>query len=64
MKMKMKTKTTKILVGMVAVCLAFGALADGPTISDVVVRQRWPWSSNSNFEPSIVNFGSVCCWSA
>ncbi len=27
-----------------AACLTFGALADGPTVSSVVVRQRWPWS--------------------
>ena len=25
-------------------CMAWGAFADGPTVSDVVVRQRWPWS--------------------
>ena len=41
----MKTTTMmKMILGSWAVGLAFGALADGPTISDVVVRQRWPWS--------------------
>lgn len=41
----MKTTTMmKRVLGSWAVCLALGALADGPTISDVVVRQRWPWS--------------------
>ena len=33
-------KTVLALVG----CLALNALAAEPTISDVVVRQRWPWS--------------------
>jgi len=32
-----------LLAGL-ASCLALSALADGPTIKDVVVRQRWPWS--------------------
>ena len=40
-------KTTQVL-GMVVAswigCLTPCAFADGPTISDVVVRQRWPWS--------------------
>ena len=40
-------KTTKVF-GMVMAswigCLMPCAFADGPTISDVVVRQRWPWS--------------------
>lgn len=40
-------KTTQVL-GMVVAscvgCLMLSAFADGPTISDVVVRQRWPWS--------------------
>ena len=25
-------------------CMVWGAFADGPKVSDVVVRQRWPWS--------------------
>ncbi len=37
-------KMTKILTGMMVVCFAFGAAAEGPAISDVTVRQRWPWS--------------------
>ena len=34
----------KMAMGCLAGLLAFSALADGPVISDVVVRQRWPWS--------------------
>ena len=41
--MKMKT-AMKMVLGSLAVCLAFGAAAADPTISDVTVRQRWPWS--------------------
>ncbi len=38
--------TTKIRIGVLSLVgsLALSALADAPTISDVVVRQRWPWS--------------------
>ena len=38
------TTTMKMVLGSFAVCLAFGAVAEGPAISDVTVRQRWPWS--------------------
>jgi len=38
--MKMAKAGGTVLAG----CLALGALADGPAINDVVVRQRWPWS--------------------
>jgi len=41
--MKMKT-TMKMVLGSFAVCLAFGALADDPAVSQVTARQRWPWS--------------------
>jgi len=34
----------KMVLGSFAVCFAFGAAAEGPAISDVTVRQRWPWS--------------------
>jgi formylglycine-generating enzyme required for sulfatase activity len=37
------TTTMKMALGSLAVCLALGAAAD-TGISDVVVRQRWPWS--------------------
>ena len=40
----MKTTAVKMVLGSFAVCLALGALADDPVISDVTVRQRWPWS--------------------
>ena len=41
----MKTMTTmKMFLGSFGVCLALGTLAADPTISDVVARQRWPWS--------------------
>jgi formylglycine-generating enzyme required for sulfatase activity len=39
----MKT-AVKMFLGSFVACLAFGALAADPTISDVVVHQRWPWS--------------------
>ena len=41
--MKMKT-AMKMALGSFAVCFALGALAADPAISDVTVRQRWPWS--------------------
>jgi len=34
----------KMIVTVLLGTLALNAMADGPTISDVVVRQRWPWS--------------------
>ncbi len=33
-----------MILGSFALCLAFTAIAADPTISDVVARQRWPWS--------------------
>jgi formylglycine-generating enzyme required for sulfatase activity len=33
-----------MILGSFAVCLAFGALADAPAVSQVTARQRWPWS--------------------
>jgi len=52
----MKTAKT---IGMVittglAGWLALGALADGPAISDVVVRQRWPWSRLVDIDYTLV----------
>ena len=41
--MKMTT-AMKMGLGSFAVCFALGALAADPAISDVTVRQRWPWS--------------------
>ncbi|MDD4018011.1 MAG: formylglycine-generating enzyme family protein [Kiritimatiellae bacterium] len=41
----MKTaKTIGMAITGLAGWLVLGALADGPAVSDVVVRQRWPWS--------------------
>jgi len=41
----MKTATTmRMALGVCVACLALGALAADPVISDVVARQRWPWS--------------------
>jgi formylglycine-generating enzyme required for sulfatase activity len=40
----MKTTAMKTGMGLLAVSLALGAFAADPVISDVVVRQRWPWS--------------------
>ena len=39
----MKT-AVKMFFGFFVACMAVGAMAADPTISDVVVRQRWPWS--------------------
>jgi len=41
----MKTSNVSKMARLALVgCLALNAMADGPTVSDVVVRQRWPWS--------------------
>jgi hypothetical protein len=41
----METTTVGKATGVLfAACLALGAVATEPEISDVVVRQRWPWS--------------------
>ena len=41
----MKTTTTiKMAAYLGMICLVLGAWAGGPTITDVVVRQRWPWN--------------------
>jgi len=38
------TTAMKMVLASVAACLALGAMAETPVISDVTVRQRWPWS--------------------
>ena len=38
------TKVAKVMAGVMVAGFAWCATADGPAISDVVVRQRWPWS--------------------
>jgi len=40
----MNTTFLKVTAGFFSAILAFNSLADDPTISDVVARQRWPWS--------------------
>jgi len=40
----MKMTVMKMAMGFLVASLAGCALADDPVISDVVVRQRWPWS--------------------
>ena len=40
----MRTTVKRMAWFFFAVSFAFGAYAADPTISDVVVRQRWPWS--------------------
>ncbi|HRR33443.1 MAG TPA: hypothetical protein P5026_05055, partial [Kiritimatiellia bacterium] len=41
----MKTANVlKMMTGVLVAGLAWCATADAPVISDVVVRQRWPWS--------------------
>lgn len=37
-------KMMKVLTGMMAIFMAVSSMAVEPAISDVVVRQRWPWS--------------------
>ena len=37
-------KAIRVAVAGLAGCLALSALAESPAVSDVVVRQRWPWS--------------------
>ena len=39
----------KAIIGL-AGCLALGAFAVDPTVSDVVVRQRWPWDQRVDIE--------------
>ncbi|MFA7175007.1 MAG: SUMF1/EgtB/PvdO family nonheme iron enzyme, partial [Kiritimatiellia bacterium] len=36
--------TKRVLIGMTAVFVSMGAMAAEPTISGVMVQQRWPWS--------------------
>ena len=51
----MKTaKTIGMAIVGLAGWLALGALADGPAISDVVVRQRWPWSRLVDIDYTLV----------
>ncbi len=40
----MKTTKIKMVLGVLAVCLAFNAMADDSSINSVTIRQRWPWS--------------------
>ena len=42
--MKKKTAIRKSVAGLFAACLVLGAWAEGPTVTGVTVRQRWPWS--------------------
>ena len=37
-------KTKNVLIGMVALFVSMAALKAQPTISNVTVKQRWPWS--------------------
>ncbi|MFA7172890.1 MAG: hypothetical protein WC340_05665 [Kiritimatiellia bacterium] len=37
-------KIKRVLIGMVVMFVSISAMADGPTIGNVVVQQRWPWS--------------------
>ena len=39
----MNTVQTKMIWVSLSLCLALGVLADGVAISNVTVRQRWPW---------------------
>ncbi len=42
--MKKKTAIKKSVMGLFAACLVLGAWAEGPTVTGVTVKQRWPWS--------------------
>jgi formylglycine-generating enzyme required for sulfatase activity len=46
----MKAKINGAFFAGLISCLVLSAWADGPTISDVVVRQRWPWSRLVNID--------------
>ncbi|MFA7172633.1 MAG: formylglycine-generating enzyme family protein [Kiritimatiellia bacterium] len=37
-------KTKKILIGMMAIFVSMSTMATDPVISNVTVKQRWPWS--------------------
>ena len=37
-------KMMRVLIGMMAVLMAVSSMAADPTVSQVVARQRWPWS--------------------
>ena len=41
---EMKTTLIKTAVAVWAVGFVLGVWAEGPVVSDVAVRQRWPWS--------------------
>lgn len=43
-------KTRNLVMTVLVGCLSFGAYAVEPTVSDVVVRQRWPWSRLVNID--------------
>ncbi|MFA7172342.1 MAG: formylglycine-generating enzyme family protein [Kiritimatiellia bacterium] len=43
-------KIKKILIGMMAVFVSIIAMSDDPTISNVTVKQRWPWSQLVNID--------------
>ena len=45
-----RTMTTKMTIAVLLGAFAFGAWAADPAISDVVVRQRWPWSRLVNID--------------
>ena len=44
------TSGIRIALASLVGCLTWGALAADPAISDVVVRQRWPWSRQVDIE--------------
>ena len=47
----MKTaKTIRMTAAFLAACLGCNVLAEDPAISNVVVRQRWPWSRLVNID--------------
>ena len=45
-----KTTAMKMAAGFLTVCVALNVLALDPEISNVVVRQRWPWSRLVNID--------------
>ena len=46
----MRTPGIAVVLGCWFGCAAWGALAGAPKVSDVVVRQRWPWNGKVSID--------------
>ena len=56
----MKTATMNMVMGMMAACLALSAMAAEPAITDVTVRQRWPWRQLVDIDYTLVHDNEQC----